>query len=111
MDRRRSGSYNPTNARKLGKSDYALGLLDKRQLLTVVQYRSSGPAPQASLCDVLSGAHPIPRVVVSEAGLGGNLLRWCTGTGYVSWGSFSSPGFVCKEKFAYMRMHNYEILM
>ena len=83
VDRRRCGSYNPTYARKLGKSDYALGSQDKRQLLTVVQYRSSGSAPQASLCDALSGAHPIPRVVVSEAGLGGNLLRGCTGTGHV----------------------------
>ena len=78
------GSYNPTYyARELGKSDNALGFEDEEELLTVVQYRPSGSAPPASLCDALSGAHPMSRVIVSEAGLGGNLWRWVTGTGHV----------------------------
>ena len=61
----------------------ALGFEDEEELLTVVQYRPSGSAPQASSCDALSGAHPMSRVIVSESGLGGNLLRWVTGTGDV----------------------------
>ena len=32
-----------------------------------MQYRSSGPAPQASLCDALAGANAVPRIVASEA--------------------------------------------
>ena len=101
----------PTCTRKLGEREHhTLRLEDKRPLLTAVQYRSSGSALQAILCDALSGAHPKSHVVAIEAGLDKNFPRCFVQVRHVYRSSISCPTLACKiviiqdcrQSFAYI---------